>query len=705
VIRRGALACAVIAGLAIFSASAARSDFREKGANNEPAVLAGEGKPQNLWVVGGEENWHAGQSFRVDWTNPPPPGETPIVAVRYHVRNAANAVVVADTRIGWATTLIERIEVPDVPGIYTAEIWLEDGAGKQWSPATAQLRFDNVRPASVEPLAPPGWIGRTALPYLVRLTHPTEPLPQSGIRGYAVTHDADPSRAPCDGGDLCSDAETSLHGGIEDSALSLADLPEGTTYVHAVAVSGSGLKSAGAGSAALHVDTTDPVTTLAGAPGGWTNRPVALTATASDALSGMRATGSHGPFTAIRVDDLTPTSALGSSVGTTLIGEGVHSIAYYARDAAGNVNDGGYGNGVENRQPSTTTVRIDRSSPSAAFVNAQSPEEPELIEARISDSLSGPDPAKGRIALRRSGSGAPFEPLPTETAGGKLRAHWDSDAYPAGEYEFQATGYDAAGNAVTTERRANGAGMVLPNPLKVPTAIQIGFGGKVLIWHRCERHGGRRHCRREVIHGFDRRPSLRFVPYGRGALFGGRLTGGLGSPLAGMPMQVIERFGSGSGESERVTTVRTEAGGIFTAHLAPGPSREVSASFAGTRALTRSGGKSVRLGVRGDVRMRASATIARIGGRPIVFRGRVEADGAAVPDGGKAIQLQFRLPGLPWTEFRTVQTDRTGHFHYAYSFTDDDSRGVRFEFRAFAPAQSGWPYEPAGSRPVSVRGL
>ena len=61
------------------------------------------------------------------------------------------------------------------------------------------------------------------------------------------------------------------------------------------------------------------------------------------------------------------------------------------------------------------------------------------------------------------------------------------------------------------------------------------------------------------------------------------------------------------------------------------------------------------------------------------------------------MQLQFRLPGLPWSEFRTIHTDRRGHFRYAYRFADDDSRGVRFQFRAFAPAQAGWPYEPAGS--------
>jgi hypothetical protein len=112
--------------------------------------------------------------------------------------------------------------------------------------------------------------------------------------------------------------------------------------------------------------------------------------------------------------------------------------------------------------------------------------------------------------------------------------------------------------------------------------------------------------------------------------------------------------------------------------------------------------RPLRLTVRGGVRLRVSSMVARVGGPPVVFRGGVA--GGAIPAEGKTVQLQFRLPGLPWSEFRTVRTDPLGHFRYAYRFADDDSRGARFQFRAFAPAQAGWPYEPAGSLPVQVLG-
>jgi hypothetical protein len=657
--------------------------------------------PDNLQVDGGAEAWHASPAFAVSWDNPP---GSSVAAVHYRVREP-NGTLSYEEQIysnpRHPTQSISPIYVREIPGEYTVEIWLQDTGGEQGPTATTKLRFDDVRPRESAPLPISGWIGRAAIPYPVRLSHPGDPQPISGIKGYAVSVDSNPSGNPCAAADRCLDAETDLRGGPNDDLLAVEGLPEGTDYIHAVAVSGSGMKSQFVETTVVHVDTTMPVTRLAGLPSGWTNRPVTLTATAADATSGM---SFGGAFTAIRVDGGVPTTANGDSVSAAVIGEGVHDIAYYARDAAGNIDDGAGGGVKPNPPPSTAVVRIDRDAPAASFLNSQNPEDPELIEVRVADPMSGPDPSKGRIEVRRAASGEQFEALPTESAGGKLRARWDSDAYPAGEYEFRATGYDAAGNSATTGRRANGTSMLLPSPLKVPTAVRTGFGGRTLVWHRCARRDGQRHCRREAIEAFYRRPATRLVPYGRGTLFSGRLVAGLGSPLGRMPVQVIESFDSGANPVQRVTTVEAGADGIFTAHLAPGPSRSVTAVFGGTRTLTRSAARPVRLEVRAGVRMRASAPVAAIGGRPAIFRGEVEADGAAIPPDGKTVQLQFRAPGVPWTEFRTVQTDARGRFRYPYSFTDDDSRGVRFQFRAFAPAQSDWPFEPASSGPVAVRG-
>ncbi|HET9591826.1 MAG TPA: hypothetical protein VFP17_02820, partial [Solirubrobacterales bacterium] len=196
----------------------------------------------------------------------------------------------------------------------------------------------------------------------------------------------------------------------------------------------------------------------------------------------------------------------------------------------------------------------------------------------------------------------------------------------------------------------------------------------------------------------------RAIPFGHGMPFSGRLQNVSGAPLGNQEIVVTETFAPGSQPVRRTAVVRTGTDGSFSIQLAPGPSREVSAAFPGTRTLSRSSGRSVSLDVLASVRLRASAGAAKVGGPPIVFSGSVAQTGAAPLEEGLPVELQFRYPGADWSGFRTVQTDAHGRFRYAYRFSDDDSRGVRFQFRAYAKGREGWPYEPAYSRPIAVTG-
>lgn len=627
-------------------------------------------QPVDLSVDGGEESWHPQRSFALRWSNP----AGPVAAVHYRVLSPSGQVAVAETRLDWAATAVQHLSVPPSPGAYTAEVWLEDGDGTKGAPVSAKLRFDDGKPGRVEPASVPAWIGRTAFPYTLHLGHPAGAPPLSGIRGYAATIDRLSGASSCLSLGACGGGEVELRGGGGEDSLTVTELPEGTNYLHAVAVSGSGTRSATPTDTALHVDKTDPAVALSGNPGGWANRPLTLTATASDAASGMTASDNGSqPFTAIRIDGGAPIRADGDEVSAIVIASGIHSLAYYARDAAGNVADGGASNGRPDHAPATATVKIDRESPRVAFAGSQDPLEPERVEARASDSLSGLDPARGSIGVRPAGSGERFVELPTERSGALLRARWDSEAYPPGSYEFRATAYDAAGNSASSSSKGDGSPMRLANPLKVATKLFSGF-------------------RSRTVH------------YGRGATFSGHLIAGRQAPLSAMPVRVIERFDPGASPRERVSTVRTGPDGAFSIHLEPGPSRDLVAVAPPSATMRGASSGPLRLTVRSGVRLRVSATVARVGGRPVVFRGGVADSGAAIPAEGKAVQLQFRLPGLPWSEFRTIRTDPHGHFHYAYRFADNDSRGVRFQFRAYALAQTGWPFEPAGSLPVQVLG-
>jgi hypothetical protein len=654
--------------------------------------------PIGLEVAGGAETWHHSNRFHLEWRLPPGIG-LPLTGTEVITRDPAGAMI-AEQHFGGP---VERTDVtlPGPPGEYRAEVWLEDVLGAGTS-AEAKLRYDDSRPGTASAERPRGWLGRADFPLPIRIEHPQGALPPSGIRGYAISIDGSAESLPCEGPILCDESETDLRGGIEDDVLTIPELPEGESHVHVVAVSGSGMRSAQPGDTVLRVDRTDPVTHLGGAPTGWTNRAVTIAVTATDDGAGM---AEAGAFTAVRVDDGRPSIAAGDQVMATVIDAGVHRVERYARDAAGNINDGTTRNGVANLAPVTTTFGIDRDPPRVAFLNRSDPADPELLRVQVADPLAGPSMWRGSISLRAAGSGDAFQPLPTQVVAGDLRARWDSESYPPGRYEFRATGFDAAGNASTSDGRLDGAPMVLSNPLKTPTALSFGFGGETLVWQHCTRRQGRRQCRREAVTGFGRRPRGRLVPYGRGAMVSGMLRTAAGDPLPNAPVRVVERLRRGAGTATRVEAVTTGDEGRFSLRLPSGPSCEISAEFDGTRTLTRSAAAPLRLGVRTRVGLRVSSRTARVGGAPVVFIGRVIAADGEIPAQGKELALQFRLPGVPWTEFRTVRTDRLGRFRYAYTFSDDDSRGARFQFRAYAPAQSDWPYEPGSSGPVAVLGV
>ena len=167
---------------------------------------------------------------------------------------------------------------------------------------------------------------------------------------------------------------------------------------------------------------------------------------------------------------------------------------------------------------------------------------------------------------------------------------------------------------------------------------------------------------------------------------------------------MVESFPGGARHPTHHTPATTDAKGYFSARLAPGPSREVRAEFAGTRRLTRATGRILRLRIRAGVQLHVSTSRVRVGGAPVVFRGRIVHPEAQIPQTGLPVELEFRLPGMAWSEFRTLQTDRAGRFTYPYSFSDDDSAGVSFLFRAFVPATGNWAFAPATSRPLAVTG-
>jgi hypothetical protein len=662
---------------------------------------------QRIEYVGlapGNAFWHATNQFPLVWAIVGNGGAEAPTGFGYRIDDAAGHPLGPASRLGLGERLVfaaiprlpgqERVP----PGTYQFELWLESDAG-DGPHLTAPLLFDDTRPDAVRPIVSSDWI-RAGAEADVRIEHPTAPQPPSGILGYAVELDHGSGSGPCGGRGSCEPSEVDLDGGENDDLARVGPLTAGLNIVRVVAVSKAGVSSEPSAGAALRVDGTPPGISLAGVPAGWSGGPVEVTANAADAESGMSPNGAGSAITAIAVDGGAATVTAGGVTSAVVHGEGTHVVGAFARDSVGNLSPGGGGS----TPPPLARVRIDETVPSVAFAIAEDPAEPERIVAFVADALAGPSPDRGSITVRALGSAGPFSPIPTTVTAGKLTALWDSDSYPLGGYEFRAFGYDLAGNRSSTGAHSDGRPMILENPVKTPTALSFGFGGRRLVWHRCTRADGQLRCQRQLIGPFELRPATRTVAYGRGVPIGGRLTTTAGPLSANQPVAVTEVFAAGSELRERRTTVLTGAGGIFLAHLAPGPSRRVEVSFGGSPTLTRSVGRELRVRSRAALRLRSSVATAAIGGAPVVFTGSVAHDGASVPATGLPVELQFRLPGMAWSEFRTVQTGPDGRFRYPYSFSDDDSRGVRFQFRAHLAAQSGWPFEPGTSRPIAITG-
>ena len=630
-------------------------------------------QPEGLEVAGGEDRWHPARSFDLTWVLPPQGQGSPLSAIHVKVLDAQGGVAVPERTMQPAQRL-DDLTVPNNPGFYSVQIWLEDAAGNTGAPATASLRFDDRRPGPAQPVVPAEWLSRGELPLQVRLDHPPAPLPASDIQGYAVSIDDRAGGDPCAALDRCSSAETDLKDGIGGDRLPVQDLSEGTSFIHAAAVSGSGMKSALVRHAEIRYDRTDPLTVLGGAGPGWSNRPVHLIAHATDELSGMEPASGGAPATFIRVDGRVAAGAAGDKAETTIDSEGVHEISYYARDLAGNIDDGIEVNGLRNRAPATEAVRIDLSGPVLAFSAAQDPQDPELIHVTVRDSLSGPDRGRGTIGVRRAGDDGPYSPLTTTFAEGGLEARWNSDAFAPGRYEFAAVAYDLAGNSSSTTSREGGGAMLLPNPLKTRTALTL------------------------------RRGRIGAVPYGSRPFVRGRLATASGAPPSRRPVEVIEHFAAGSALETRVSRLRTRPDGRFSLRLGNGPSRTVQLRFPGDRRLAASLSRPARIMVGGLITLRTSSGFAVVGGRPLVFSGRVGQRLAKPPPTGKRIDLQFRLVGGTWKTFRSIHAGVSGAFRLPYRFVDQESRGTRFEFRALAGGEGSWPYARAVSAIRTVVG-
>jgi hypothetical protein len=633
--------------------------------NNAPS------KPTELTVAQGSD-WQQSDSFDLSWTNPG--GQAATIDGAYLRVRGPGGYDSGQVFQGGANRTSASVTVPE-PGEYTVDISLRDAAGNvdHAKKATATLQFDDVPPEESAPEIANGWLGKAELDagYLQEWEPPLEPLPVSGIKGYAFVADQSQGTDPCDvagaGGAAvdCSAGEVN-HGGIDNRSTTLDEdeLEEGNNWVHVVPVSGAGVKADEIEETRLQVDTVNPTTAIEGLPSGWSRSAVRLTARGADSRSGMVDNDSYPhddpPATFLQIDGSAgnePDAAISRTIGA----DGNHAVTYWARDLAGNA-----------AAKKSVWVKVDRTAP-VAYLEQPNPQDPERIVARVSDPTSGLATAKLQV---REGSGS-WVDLRSKLAAGRVSAAMDSSKMSDGvSYRLRIVATDVAGNTVRATTYANGGEAVQVGPFRDGSRVtNVTLNGK--------RRGSK-------------------LPYGKRAELAGRLVDEDGIPLGGAAVAIIEDFDAGSKYGAVRSKVKTSSTGAFAKTLRKGPGRVVSVRFAGDKTLLGSRSpRSLRLKMGGKIKLSVSRK--RVGaGKRTTFEGRIGRRGAKIPKAGKLVEVQVKVGGRWKAVSKATRTDRRGRYSLRYRFGNFYTEPTRFSFRARMLKEAGFPYRAARSRTRAV---
>jgi hypothetical protein len=168
----------------------------------------------------------------------------------------------------------------------------------------------------------------------------------------------------------------------------------------------------------------------------------------------------------------------------------------------------------------------------------------------------------------------------------------------------------------------------------------------------------------------------------------GSLRDGAGSPVPGATVCIYETINLPDASRELLSSVTTQGNGRFATRLDAGPSRRLDLVYRYNSSVL---GDQIQL----DSKVVPTLEIAKkslTNGDAARFSGGVPGPNAD----GRAVALQARV-GRKWRTFKQLRTDSDGQFRARYRFTQTSGR-VRYVFRALVKRQSGYPYEPGGSR-------
>ena len=286
-------------------------------------------------------------------------------------------------------------------GVWTYLYRAVDNVGYVSATGTCKVRIDTTKP-TVTASAPAGW---SRLPVTVSLS-PAD----TGGSGVGTTQ----YRLAGSGTWLAATGNQFLASG------------DGVHAYECRALDNAG-NASDTGTCVVSIDATAPTTTVAGAPSGWSKTPVALSFTASDAVSGVA--GTEYCLNGVWIP--------GGSC--TIVQQGTTTCQYRSSDRAGNVE-----------ATKTVSVRIDSQAPTTTARAASAKHNTKVrLRLRVDDGSQSCGSARVTVKIYKGAKLKKTLVLGSQATNALLAYAWKCTLAKGG-YTIKVFATDLAGNAQST---------------------------------------------------------------------------------------------------------------------------------------------------------------------------------------------------------------------------------------------------------------
>jgi len=499
-------------------------------------------------------------------------------------------------------------------------------------------------------------------PVNVSLGTPDDPNPTVWVN-HAVTVDATPSTGPSGlGGMNCS-----VDGGAAQSypAGGLVINGDGVRTVSCTAwnnaVDPQGDHNSGTSSVTVHIDEAPPTMTLEPVN---PNDPTGVVVDTSDSESGVAGGSIEMAPAGTESWAALPTTFTGSQLVAHFDDAGLHGAYTFSVRSCDNVG---------NCASTARTMMLPVRTQAVSEVSLEQLPATRCGSPGVTQAAARPEPRPHRRVSGARLAGASGLRLASD--GRLLRLHaWLVPAPPA------------AGGALTDGFSGSGA-LSLSRPQQRASVAKTTMRGQEKPQKKCGSSAGRLE-------------TFASVPFGRPVRLHGLLMSSAGLPIAGQPVAISSAPDNDSNAFTQAAVVTTGPDGSWTATLAPGPSRIIEASYAGSPTILPATGSTTVITPAKIVLMKVTPDRTPWG-RTVTIRGRVV--GGYIPASSKLLRLDLGIVGIPGLSkiqgIPNVAPD--GTFSTTYKFARYQGV-VRFWLQVSSLAEADFPWAPAHSRRVIV---